>query len=187
MNKRKSIMIDMDDVIVSGGFLFLINEFLGTNYIESDFKSFYMQDKIPNKDDFFDWFKTKNLYEYATLNNDVVDVIRELNEYYDVFIGTSFIFKEIMNESGYILEQKYNFLIKHFPFLNPYNFIFLGNKNILKCDIKIDDRIDNLKGAKTKILYTAYHNKDISDKELMKKKIIRANNWNDIKNILVSK
>ena len=53
--------------------------------------------------------------------------------------------------------------------------------------VKIDDRIDNLKGAKTKILYTAYHNKDISDKELMKKKIIRANNWNDIKNILVSK
>ena len=35
------LMIDMDDVLVEGGFLYLINEFLGTSYKESDFKDTY--------------------------------------------------------------------------------------------------------------------------------------------------
>ena len=34
----KKIMIDMDDVICGGGFLALVNEFLGTAYREEDIK-----------------------------------------------------------------------------------------------------------------------------------------------------
>ena len=64
--------------------------------------------------------------------------------------------------------KKYKYLIKNFPFLDPNNNVFLRNKSVLNIDIKIDDRIDNLNGAKTKILFTAYHNKNISDKALEK-------------------
>lgn len=76
-------------------------------------------------------------------------------------------------------------LINTFPFINPNNIIFLGNKSVLNCDIKIDDRIDNLDGAKTKILFTAWHNKNISKDELNNKKIKRANNWKEIENIFL--
>ena len=56
---RKKIMIDMDDVITTGGFLHLINEYLGTNYPIDYFKDFYMQDMLPDKDAFFQWFIAK--------------------------------------------------------------------------------------------------------------------------------
>lgn len=37
---KKRIMVDMDDVITTGGFLHLVNEYLKANYKEDDFESF---------------------------------------------------------------------------------------------------------------------------------------------------
>ena len=70
-------------------------------------------------------------------------------------------------------------------FIEPRNYIFTADKSIINCDIKIDDRIDNLDGAKTKILFTAWHNKNISKDELNNKGIKRANNWKEIENIFL--
>ena len=89
-------------------------------------------------------------------------------------------------EKSYIhLANKYKYLRKEFPFLKTDNFIFTSRKDLVKCDIKIDDRIDNLKGDCVKLLYTARHNKDIPKEELDKLGIIRVNNWQEIKNILL--
>ena len=134
---------------------------------------------------FFKFFLTKNEYDYGHINDNAVSVIKELNEKYEVFIGTSFIFREIVSDSGIFVKNKYDFLMKNFPFLDPMNFVFVGNKSILKCDIFIDDKIENLTGGDIKILYTAYHNKSISDEELKKLGIIRAKDWLDIKRILI--
>ncbi len=65
------------------------------------------------------------------------------------------------------------------------NYVFLGNKSILGCDIKIDEKLENLENAKIKLLYTAYHNKNLSDNVLNEKGIIRVDNWNDIEKILL--
>lgn len=184
MKERKTIMVDMDDVIVSKGFLYLINKFLNKNYIEEDFKGFYMQDIVPNKEEFFEFFLKENLYNHCELNNSVVEVLKELNEDHEVFICTSYIFPEIPDKCGIILNQKFEYLIKNFPYLNPYNFIFAGNKKIIDCDIKIDDRLDNLNGAKLKLLYTAYHNKDFDDIELERLNVIRVNNWEEVKEVI---
>lgn len=184
MNK-KTIVIDMDDTITSETLTEIINEYMNTNYKDDDFSTFYKQDVIPDKENFFKYFLTKNEYDYGKINKDAVQVIKQLNEKYDVFIGTSFIFKEIVSESGILVKNKYDFLIKNFPFLNPMNFIFVGNKSIIKSDIKIDDKIENLINGDVKILYTAYHNRNISDSELKKLGIIRANNWLEIKKILL--
>ena len=81
--------------------------------------------------------------------------------------------------------QKFDFLKNNFPFIDPSRFTFQSNKSLLNCDIKIDDIVRNLKNAEMKILYTAYHNKNISDEELKLKNIIRANNWKDIEKILL--
>ncbi len=180
-----TLMIDMDDVIVQGGFLKLINEYLKTNYTEDDFKDFYMQDILPDKKAFFAWFKEKNVYDYCYILPNAKEVIKELNQKYDVYIGTSYIYRDIPNECGYILEQKYKFLLKEFPFITTDKYIFITNKSLLQMDIKIDDRIDNLTNAKRKILFSAYHNIDISDKELEVKGIERAKNWLDIRNKLL--
>lgn len=182
---KKRIMVDMDDVITTGGFLHLVNEYLKADYKEDDFESFYMQDVVPDKDEFFKWFKTYNMYDFCTLTPDVYEVLEELNKNYEIFIGTSYMIRDL-KDSSFLLPQKYEYLINKFPFLNPNNFIFLGNKSVLNCDIKIDDRIDNLDGAKTKILFTAFHNKNISNEELKKQGIKRADNWKEIENMLLN-
>ena len=56
--------------------------------------------------------------------------------------------------------------------------------SLLNCDIKIDDRLDNLQNAKIKLLFTAYHNKGLDDEYLHSLGVIRVNNWLEIKKIL---
>lgn len=181
----KSIMIDMDDVIVEGGLLHLINEYSGTNYVESDFKDFYMQDIVPDKNEFFNFFITKNQYDYVHFLPDAYEVIEKLNKHYKIYIVTSYIFREIVEESGFILTQKYNYLIKNLPFLDPNNFVFTSAKSIINCDIKIDDRPSNLNNAEKKLLFTAYHNQTISDQELKSQDIMRVNDWKEVEKLLL--
>ncbi len=180
-----TLMIDMDDVIVQGHFLDIYNEYLVNNYTEKDFNGYYMQDIVPDLRAFFDWCKGKQIYDYGYIAPHAKEVMAELVKKYDVYIGTSYIYRDIPNECGYILGQKHEFLLKEFPFITPDKYIFLSNKALLQTGIKIDDRIDNLVNARRKILFTAYHNENISDEELKKKGIERANSWLDIKRMLL--
>ena len=187
MVNKKKIMVDMDDVICTDGFLRLINMYLGTNYKYSDFSTFYMQDIIPNKEEFFKWFLNQNIYDYCELNPGCYEVLEELNKEYELFIGTSYIWREIPNESGFVLEQKYEYLQKMLPFISPYQYIFLSDKSILNVDIKLDDKIENLGNASIKLLFSAYHNKDYSDEYLSNLGIERMNGWFDVRDRLINK
>ena len=182
---RKSIMVDMDEVITEGGFLYLINDFLGTNYTKEDIKEYYMQDLVPDKRAFFDYFIKYNQYDYCKLLPDVGEVLKYLQDYYDIYIGTSYIIKEILQECGINLVHKHNYLYEKLPFISPENYIFISNKALLNCDVKIDDKLSNLENAKIKLLFTAYHNKDLDDEYLKSLGVIRVNNWLEIKDILV--
>lgn len=187
--KRENLMIDMDDCLIGGGFLYLINEYLGTHYVASDFKDYMMQDVIPNKDAFFKWFleEKRSMYEHARIYPNSKEVIAKLNEIYNVYICTSYLFKEHPRACGYILEEKFNILTKEFPFLDPYKFIFLGDKTPLNMQVRIDDRLDNLSGAETKILYSAYHNLDLSDDYLQNLGVIRVDDWPSVGRILLKR
>lgn len=178
-------MVDMDEVIAEGGFLYLINDFLGINYTKEDIKEYYMQDLVPDKTAFFDYFIKHNQYDYCKLLPDVREVLKYLQDYYDIYIGTSYIIKEILQECGINLVHKHNYLYEKLPFISPENYIFISNKALLNCDVKIDDKLSNLENAKIKLLFTAYHNKDLDDEYLKSLGVIRVNNWLEIKDILV--
>ena len=65
-------------------------------------------------------------------------------------------------------------------------FIFLSEKELIDSDIKIDDSVYKLKGkAEIKLLFTAYHNKNITADELKEKKLTRVNSWKEIEKILL--
>ena len=182
---KKSIMVDMDEVITEGGFLHLINEFEGTNYTTEDVNGYYMQDLVSDKEAFFKYFITKNQYDYGVLIPNVVEVLKVLKEYYDIYICSAYIIKDIPKESGVLLLQKHNYLCEKLPFIPVDNFAFINNKSIINCNIKIDDKLENLENADIKILFTSYHNKDYDDELLRSKGVIRANNWLDIKKFLL--
>ncbi len=186
---KKAIMVDMDDVMCGGGFLGLINEFLGTNYTEEDVEGYYMQNLMPKDKQalFLDYLMSKNFYDYCHIYPYVQTVLQELQEEYEVFVGTSYVIPEREKESGIILLHKYNFLQEHFSFLNPHNYVFVGNKEILNCYAKIDDRLENLKRTRRKLLYTAYHNKHLANDYLQEQGIERVDGWLDVKTKLLQK
>lgn len=138
-------------------------------------------------EEFWNYVKDKNFYYQAPLLEGVFDVLKQLNEVYDIYIVTSYLWKETIDLSGNNLKDKYYYLQEMLPFIEPEKYIFTTNKNIMNFDIRIDDRLNNLKGAETKLLFTAWHNKNISNEELKHKNIIRVNNWKEIGDILLNK
>ena len=184
----KKLMIDIDDTIVDqDGWLYPINKFLNTNYTIDDVKGYYIQDSLvpsDKKEEFLKYFVTFNTYDYSHIYPNCIEVIKKLNERFDLYICSSYVFKDDYNYSADALKYKFDFLIRNFPFIDPNRFIFATNKELLNCEIKIDDKVDNLKNADIKILYTAYHNKNLSDEYLKNNNIIRANNWLEVLEIL---
>ena len=189
MNK-KSIMIDMDEVFVVGQFSAFLIEDLG----EVDFDklhSQYRQDLLKGKEEEFKKiYKYKNLYKDKNENYieplpNCVEVIKELNEIYDVYIVTTYVWKEEIIDSATNLKNKFEYLHYWLPFIDAKNFIFMTDKTKIKYDIGIDDRISNLKNCDKKLLFTEFRNKKITDKELKEKGIIRVNNWLDVKKQLL--
>lgn len=184
----EKLIIDMDDVLCGKGFLRIVNEFLGTEYEEKDANSYYINDLIP-KEKFLDWvqfFEEKNLYEYVDLKDNVQEVLEKLSKKYDIYIATSYVFRDDKKISGKVLKDKFDYLYKNFPFINPEKYIFITNKEIINADIRIDDNIEKLKGnAKIKLLFTAYHNENITKEELEEKGLIRVNNWKEVEKILI--
>jgi len=180
-------MVDMDEVLTEKNFSRLIEEYLGYIPDYDSLKGYYLQDLLKDKkEDFFKYFKDINMYKYAKLLPDCYDTLKELSKIYEIYICTDYIFREIIEYAGNNLKNKYEFLYKELDFIKPQNYIFTADKSIINCDIKIDDKLENIKGAKTKLLFTAYHNKNIDDKELDKEGIVRVNNWKEIGNILIN-
>lgn len=180
----KTLLIDMDNCITDPKILEYINEFSNTNYKLEDQTDFYLQNLIKDKkNEFYDFLSTKNLYEDCPLKEDCYEVLEKLNKIYDIYIVTSYLWKDKTDSSAHNLKNKYNYLREKLPFIDPSKYIFTTNKNIIKGDISIDDKLSNLHTNK-KLLFTAWHNKQIHEKELNEQGITRVYTWLDIFEIL---
>ena len=191
MNKKK-IMVDMDEVIVKNRFTDYLNEFLNGVDFEK-LNSFYRQDLIKGREEEFKKiYQFKNLYKndngtFVEPLANCVEVLEELNKYYELFVVTSYIWKKDIFDASTNLKNKYEYLKYFLPFINPNNFIFITDKSKITFDIGIDDRPKNLVSCNKKILFTEFRNKNISEEELAKDDIIRADNWTSVRKILTKK
>ena len=105
---------------------------------------------------------------------DSQEVVKWLSEHYEIFIVTSAM------EFKYSMEDKYDWLLDHFPFISWKKFVFCGDKSILRADYMIDDHPRNLKKFIGKgLLYTASHNTDETA-------YTRVNNWLEIRDFFAS-
>lgn len=194
MEKRKSILLDVDEVVCFSGILQAVNDFLGTEYVIDDFTDYYIDEvAIPKErfSEFNHFLDTRNLYANACLLPGAIESIKELNEVYDIYPCSSCINPFNIKGSSRLFADKYNFLIENLPFIDPERFILTSAKHMFKADIKIDDRVPNLNGhIETKILFPSYHNKNIINGELKEKGIVRAGydwitGWDEVKTILL--
>lgn len=183
----KKIMIDLDETIASGGFLALANLFMETDYKLDELEDYYVERFIPDEklDEFWEFFYQHNVYDYVTVFEGAYEVIQALSLKNEVYICSAYQSWHQDDRVGILPYYKFQFLRKEFPFLTEENFIFINHKELLCCDIKIDDRLDNLIGyGDIKLLFNSYHNQDVTDEELEKNGVIRVFSWKDVANVL---
>lgn len=178
----KTILIDVDDVICTNHFVPVVNKYLGSNYSEDDFSIIKFEiDLFPNdkeRNKFYDFYVSVDSYEYSELKPYAYEVIKKLTENNRVILLTSAIHYERALDMSRQFTDKFKFLLNKLPFFPAENIIFSNQKDLLKADVIIDDRTQNLKGDyEYKFLFTCFHNKNISNEELSTQKIIRANDW----------
>ncbi len=96
------------------------------------------------------------------------EVLKDLSERFDIFVATQAM--TVPNSLG----PKYRWLQRHFPFIPPTNYVFCGNKSILRAEYLIDDLPCNLERFEGRgLLYTAPHNVAAAG-------FTRVNNWPDV-------
>ncbi len=186
----KKIMIDLDETICSPAYLEEVNKYLGTNYKYEDINTYFVEDIMEDdqKEKFLDYFyQNVNAYENATPIKDAIKTIEELNKEFDIYIVSAFIDKRRLEQSSVMARFKYLWIIKNMPFIDPKKIILTSAKDIIMCDIKIDDKVGNLKKGygQTKLLLDHLHNRKYSFEELEKYGIKRVYNWEQIKDIII--
>lgn len=101
-------------------------------------------------------------------------VIRELTEHYEIFIVTAAM------EHPSSFTAKYEWLTEHFPFLSDRNFVFCGDKSIIRADYLIDDSVRHFEHFVGQgILYSAPHN-------IHERGYVRVNNWQEVRQYFLS-
>ncbi|TQR20653.1 5' nucleotidase, NT5C type [Psychrobacillus vulpis] len=167
----KRIAIDMDEVIsqFSTKCIQLFNNEFNINYSVNDLHG----KKLVELDKRFE----RKVNEYLSLESfflslevvkDSQQVIKKLSSQYEIFIVTAAM------DFPSSLAPKYKWLKKNYDFLNEKNFVFCGDKSIIRADYLIDDTPENLETFKGKgILFTAPHN-------MQETRYFRLNNWYEI-------
>lgn len=81
-----------------------------------------------------------------------------------------------------VVDWKFNWLKKNYPFLKGENFIVVYNKQLINMDVLIDDyEINLINGSYKGILLNKPWNEDFNES---KYNISRANNWEEIYQIV---
>lgn len=186
----KKLMIDLDETIVSGGYIEALNAYLGTNYKTGDIKEYYVSDILSPEENskYLDYFyENVNIYDNCQIIPHALEVIEELKDYYDVYICTAFFDKRKPEECIIMARHKYNWILKNMPYINPRKILLTSAKELVMCEIKIDDKVSNLKRGygETKLLLSQKHNEDYTEEELKDLGITRVNSWLEIRDILM--
>ncbi len=186
---KKTLLVDLDYVICEPGLLKILNDFCGTNYKDDDFEDYIIDDVIGPQEkiqEFYEYYLTQDGYADAVIFENAKEVLEKLSEYYDIHLCSACVMYGVERRSAKLFKDKFEFLMREFPFLDPEKIIFTNTKNIFKADVQIDDRLQNLMGdVKLKLLFDAYHNRKITDDELSKNNVIRVKNWKEIEKLLL--
>lgn len=194
--KKKTILLDVDEVICFSGYLELVNEFLHTNYTIDDFEDYYIDEAIIPEDkkrEYYQFIRTKNQYANRKTLPGALEGITALSKYYDIYICSDCRNPFDLDDSGRIFKNKFDYLHHLIPenIIPAKNYIFTGAKNMCVADIQVDDLVSNLNPKiPVRILFPSYHNKKVSAEELKEKGIIRAGydyhtGWQNLCNILL--
>jgi 5'(3')-deoxyribonucleotidase len=173
----KSIAVDMDQVLADflGKAVRSFNERFNVSILRDEFDVAKIEIESPGlAKEFFLMINEPDFFRDFELEDpDAVPVLKELSEHYEIYIATA-----AMDVPG-CFNAKYEWLLEHFPFLDPQYFIFCGDKKVVKADFLIDDNVRQLHSFTGEgILYSQPYNEQCKDFK-------RVHNWQEIKNLFL--
>lgn len=116
----------------------------------------------------------EDFFEDLPLIPGAQQVLKKLSERFEIFVASQAM--AVPNSLG----PKYRWLQRHFSFIPATNYIFCGNKSILRADYLIDDLPKNLERfAGRGLLYTAPHNVTATG-------YVRVNSWREVADYFAS-
>jgi 5'(3')-deoxyribonucleotidase len=165
------IAIDMDEVIADpiSKFIQLYNRDFGVplDLILEPGKEIYQHVPADVNRKWYDYINEKGFFRDLAVIPGSIAAIQELQKNHDVYIATAAM--EFRNS----LEDKFDWLQDHFPFIPWTNIIFCGNK-VLDVDVLIDDRIKNFAEFKGRpLLFSSPHNLLVTNYE-------RVDTWEQV-------
>jgi 5'(3')-deoxyribonucleotidase len=155
--KRPVIAIDMDEVTADAlsRHLSLYNAHYGASLTPDDLQGRPLREIVPeaHREQLQAFVHGEGFFKDLGVMPHSREVIRDLQEKYDVYISTAAM--EFRNS----FVDKYDWLAEHFPFIPWSHIVFCGDKGILAADYLIDDHPKNFVTFRGEgILYTAPHN-----------------------------
>ncbi|TGB02914.1 5' nucleotidase, NT5C type [Halobacillus salinus] len=170
------IAVDMDDVIAAPlpKHLQLFNQRYNDNISINDLQGRYLTELRPHLEkEILDLLAEPDFFRDLDVMEDSQEVLELLDREYDIFIVTAAM------ELPTSFSAKYQWLEKHFSFLNKQNIVFCGDKSIVDADYLIDDNPKNLEVFKGQgILFNSPYNSHVEEFK-------RVDNWKDIKSYFI--
>lgn len=173
----KRLIVDMDDVLADATGQFI-------NFYEKEFGVRVPREVLNRKDELEgfpdnldivnNFVFRKDFFRTMAVNENSQEVMKKLNEKYEVFIVSSAM--EFPNS----LAEKFEWLNEHFPFLHWKQFVFCGKKSVVHGDYMIDDLPHNLEAfGGERVLYSAPHNLQFNHFK-------RVNDWKEVGTLFLS-
>ncbi|MCR8632096.1 5'-3'-deoxyribonucleotidase [Paenibacillus sp. N5-1-1-5] len=173
----KRIAIDMDEVIADFHFkhLNLYNKDFSETLTKEDLYGTRLWNIRPHiSKEILAYVDDSIFFRDLAVIDGSQEVIKDLSEQYEIFIVTAAM------EHPSSFTAKYEWLKEHFPFLTDRNFVFCGDKSIIRADYLIDDSPKNIERFIGQgLLFTAPHN-------IHETRYLRVNNWQEVKKLLLN-
>lgn len=171
-----TICIDMDDTIED--LLPTWIEWLSNQYHfpanKNEMKSWDILSMFPFLDgeQIYSPLFDQNFWKLVQPKEDAIEYIKKLiDDGHDIYICTASHYGSVQHKFVEVLE-------KYFPFIDYKHIIVAYHKQMIKCDIMIDDGYHNLIGGDyLKLLFDASYNRSFNEKEY---NILRVHSWKEI-------
>lgn len=180
--KKLTILVDMDDTIenLSEAWVSYLNGRYGTSVAASDISSWDISQAFStlSKSEVYGALKEAELWGAVKPLPGAVKYLKKLVEDgNDVFIVTA----SHPDTVGVKMNQV---LFRYFPFIPYQNVIISSKKQMISGDILIDDGVHNLGGKYMGMLFTANHNRGVSDDELSALNAVRVDSWKEVYSLI---
>ena len=171
---KQRLIVDMDGVLAD-----VYEQFLKYEESETGFRQ--PIDNLNGKPEHVafknasNYVRSKGFFRNAPVIDGSIPTLYRLNEQYELFIVSA------ATEFPQSLEEKYDWLVEHFPFISWQQMVFCGLKTVVRGDIMIDDHYKNLDsfGGRT-FLFTQPHNYGLDNKTHT-----RVFSWQEIPGLLL--